>query len=203
MDSKCQRIKKALAHYNWYYFYEMWRRWISDRSKTHGYTKSEFAEELYNCGEYYYHNVEDFVKAVVHYGRAAALGLAKAQHMLAVCYRNGTGVAQNIHESGIWLKLAARQGLPDALFSLAVIHDTGDGAEHDVQEAVRLYQLAADKGHCMAQFNLASCLRLGDGTLPNGSYARKKFPLNGLIGQCNGQWAFPCTDHILGVHFCW
>ncbi len=64
---------------------------------------------------YCYYRIEDYVKSVYWYTKAAEQGYAKAQYNLGVCYENGRGVAKDIQKAIYWYSKSdtseAKEGL--------------------------------------------------------------------------------------------
>jgi hypothetical protein len=90
-------------------------------------------------------------------------GMAEAQSLLGIMYRNGEGVATNLEESARLTRLAAEQGIVEAQFYLGVMYGDGTGVARDISEAVRWYRLAGQWGCAEAQYNLGCCFHQGRG----------------------------------------
>ena len=52
------------------------------------------------------------------YTKAAEQGDARAQHNLAVCFKNGQGVEQDLEQAMTWYKKSAAQGYARAVQAL-------------------------------------------------------------------------------------
>ena len=82
-------------------------------------------------------------------------GLAAAQNMLGICYRNGTGVEQDYAEAVRWYTLAAEQGLDIAQYNLAGMYHLGEGVEQDEYKGFLYIKQAAEEGCTEAYTKLA------------------------------------------------
>jgi hypothetical protein len=96
---------------------------------------------------------QDYQKARECFQRAAEIGNAEAQYLLANMYDKGEGAPQNYFEALKWYRLAADQGNAIARFSVGVFYRDGLGVPQDYREAAKWIRLAADQGFDEAQFN--------------------------------------------------
>ena len=85
----------------------------------------------------------------------AEAGNAYAQYNLAICYRFGRGVKQNLPEALKWYRKSARQGFSPAIHNLAVCYEKGLGTPKDIPEAMRWYRFAASQGDTDSQLLLS------------------------------------------------
>lgn len=88
-------------------------------------------------------------------------GCEYAQYFLGCMYKNGEGVAPDIHEAIKWFELAANNGETDSQFNLGYIYHRGDGTQKNYQLAVANYSKAVMSGSEDAAVNLET-LRYGD-----------------------------------------
>jgi len=97
----------------------------------------------------------------------AEAGEVESQRMLAHCYLEGAGVAQDVNEASAWYKKAAATGDAAAAAQLGVLYDKGRGVTVDYAEAIKWYKAAAEKGSSQAQYNLGILTYYGVGTEKN------------------------------------
>ena len=97
--------------------------------------------------------VQDYVKAVLWYRKAAEQGNASAQYYLGVCYFNSAGVAQDNVHAVYWTRKAAEQGNETAQLSLGWCYYNGEGVAKDVVEAYAYFSLAG-KAHALGSKHL-------------------------------------------------
>ena len=102
-------------------------------------------------------------EAAEYFRKAAEQGLAVAQFDLAVRYRLGQGVPQDMVQSFKWLRLAAQQGHRTAQFNLALMYGMGKGTEEDVVQAFYWMRKAAEQGDADAQHKVALSYIHGQG----------------------------------------
>lgn len=88
--------------------------------------------------------------------RHAEGGDARAQRLLALRYRRGRGVPQNVTAAAQWMQSAAAQGLSLAQRDLAEFYEQGIGVARDENRALQLYRAAAAQGDPIARRRLAS-----------------------------------------------
>lgn len=101
----------------------------------------------------YYRN-HDYARAAAILGPAAQTGDARAETLLAIMYRNGSGLAKNYEKAAQLYQLAAAQGVATAQYDLAQMYLNGEGVSMDLQKAANWFQKAAEQGSTPAQFNL-------------------------------------------------
>ncbi len=75
--------------------------------------------------------------------RAAAQGLAEAQYMLAIQYRDGAGTTSDIAAAVSWLEKAALQGHSEAQRQLGILYRQGRGVPREDGFAEKWYRAAA------------------------------------------------------------
>ena len=71
--------------------------------------------------------------------RDAEQGDAEAQYELAICYRNGSGVEEDLEKYIYWLRLSAEQGLGHAIYRMCLNYAWGTGVEKDIEKAKYWY----------------------------------------------------------------
>ncbi len=107
----------------------------------------------------------------------------KALTELAICYRTGFGIEQNVQEAIQLYRLAVDQRYPPAQFYLGFCFFHGDGVERDCGEAARLYRAAALQGHSGSHFWIGNCYRNGNGVETNKLMAACFFRLADELGE--------------------
>lgn len=91
------------------------------------------------------------------YKKAAELGYARAQHVVADCYRFGLGTLKDGNEAVRWYQKAADQDYPLSVYALAEFHMWGSyGVEKSTEKAVQLWHKAAETGDVIAQHSLGN-----------------------------------------------
>lgn len=102
-------------------------------------------------------------RGVALYKKAANLGYAKAQHILAFCYQWGLGTEKDKFEAFRWYQKAAEQDYPQSVCYLADFYILGEGGvDRNIDEAVRLWKKAAEMGDKVAQFVLGNVYLAGE-----------------------------------------
>ena len=87
--------------------------------------------------------------------KAADQGFALAENQLGVCYRQGTGRAQNDEEAFKWFERAASHNLPKGLCNLGLAYLEGRGVKKDASQGINYLRRAAEKGLSKAEYHLA------------------------------------------------
>jgi len=124
----------------------------------------------YQIGKKYYDN-GDYDKAYPYLLDAANDGVADAQNLIGVCYKNGFGVEKDYSKAIYWYQKAANQGNALAQNDLGLCYDNGEGVVVDHLKAIYWYQKAADQGNATAQYNLGDSYMQGIGVEKDDSKA--------------------------------
>lgn len=146
-------------------------------------------------GDMYQHGygvVRNYPKAIMCYRKAAAKGVAKAQHDLGVIYRDGEVkesecVPKDFVEAVKWFSQAADQGLAYAQNNLGLMYGEGQGVPQDYAEAAKWYRKAAEQGEVLAQSNLGFSYELGNGVPQDNKLAYMWYNLAALQGNAIAQ----------------
>ena len=94
--------------------------------------------------------------------KAADLGYAKAQHIVAFCYQHGLGIEKDEYAALEWYQKAAAQNHPQSISYMAFFYEHSlAGLEKNTDEAVRLWKKAAELGDKEAQFTLGNLYDMG------------------------------------------
>ena len=101
--------------------------------------------------------------AVKRLQNAAKKGSSNALNDLALIYKQGDGVKQDMQKALEYINRAAEKKNPFALTNLGLMYGRGDGVQADSARAVALYQEAVALGHPRAHTLLAQRLMDGDG----------------------------------------
>jgi TPR repeat protein len=107
--------------------------------------------------------VEDYLQAYEVFKELAQQGNPEAQYNLAILYKQGRGVMQDVKQAVGWFRKAADAGIADAQYYLGHLYDKGEGVEQNYAEAFNWYQKAAEQGNAAAQTNLGVLYASGDG----------------------------------------
>jgi TPR repeat protein len=120
--------------------------------------------------------------------KAAAAGLAIAQHSMSKLARNGLGGPVDLDAFLKWAQAAANQGFTPALYDLGMFHlKPDDGRPADPTRAAGYLQRAALKRHAAAQFALATLYERGVGVQENAVQAFVYYSLALRSGEAAAQ----------------
>jgi len=110
----------------------------------------------------------------------AEIGVAEAQHRLAVMYQNGLGVSVNLPEAANWMKKSAENGYDLALHGMGFMYLEGEGVEKDINEAVQWLQKGVNKGLVGSMTVLADLYKQGIGVERDEAEAERLLKLAGF-----------------------
>jgi hypothetical protein len=98
------------------------------------------------------------------YQPKANQGYADAQFNLALLYKLGAGIPQDLKQAVYWYTKAAEQGHINAQYNLGSLYLDGDGQEvpQDLKQAVYWLTKAAEQGHVNAQYSLGRMYEYDD-----------------------------------------
>jgi localization factor PodJL len=119
----------------------------------------------------------DPVAGAIWLEKAAAQGLAPAQHRLGSLYEKGSGVARDPSKARIWYERAAAAGNVRAMHNLGVMHAEGGLGRPDFDAAAVWFRLAAERGLVDSEYNLGVLNARGLGGKRNLADAYKWFAL--------------------------
>lgn len=129
------------------------------------------------------------LKAMHLFGLSAARGDARAEYVLAVCYKNGgDGVLPSPEQAFYYFQKAADHGDIDALVKLALCWLEGDGVTQDISKAIKYFRLAADQGDADAAHRLSIVYSTGVGVPVDPAAATKWLELAAAFGQAESQF---------------
>lgn len=120
-------------------------------------------------------------KVIEYYQRAADLGYARAQVLLAQMYASGRGLEKNLRLAADWYSKAADQG--DARAILALLSFSADVKPPISQTAVAKCKQAANSGNREAQYCLGLLHEQGIGIEKDPSSAARMYYKAALRGQ--------------------
>ena len=106
---------------------------------------------------------QDYMTAYQIFKNLAEQGNPEAQYNLAILYKQGKGVMQDVAAAVNWFQKAADQGLPSAQYYMGHLYDEGEGVGKNFTKAVEWYQKAAEQGDPLAQTNLGVAYANGEG----------------------------------------
>ncbi len=113
----------------------------------------------------------------------------EALYRMALRYKVGDGVKQNLQQAAILFRSAAELGHLAAQNDYGVCLQNGQGVKKDCKKAVAWYQKAAEAGYASAQLNLGYCYDRGEGVVRSPSEAVKWYRESAEQGnawaQCN------------------
>jgi TPR repeat protein len=90
-------------------------------------------------------------------------GHAGCQWLMAHCFWEGLGVAEDGSAALEWLRKSAAQDFVDAVEEVGFRYWLGDGLKEDEEEGLRLIERAAGLGSAMAQSDIGRCYESGSG----------------------------------------
>lgn len=102
---------------------------------------------------------QDYAAAISWFRKAAAQGLADAQHNLGSIYYGGTGVPQDYATAASWFRKAAGQENSKAQTFLGLMYDLGRGVPQDYVQAHKWLNLGAAKATDASVRELATSSR--------------------------------------------
>ena len=108
-----------------------------------------YARMYYQRGQRLYYGKgcdRDLPAAVEAFRKAAEIGYAKAEDMLALCYHNGHGVQQDMRRAVEWRERAAIHGHAQAMFKMGLYRHSGMGGVINASEACYWFRMAAQHG---------------------------------------------------------
>jgi hypothetical protein len=131
------------------------------------------------------------------YQKAAKLGHARAQTVLASMYFKGEGVPRDYAQAAQWFRLAAEQGQPLAQNGLGWMYLKCLGVKCDSREAAEWFRKSAEQGYAIAQDNLAYLFEHGQGVPVDYPEAHKWYQLAAARGNSEGRQAMNILAQIM------
>ncbi len=125
----------------------------------------------------------DYLKAVEWYSKSAEQGCALGQFNLAIQYKNGDGVVEDISKTFEWYSKAAKQGYASAQDCLGDMYRKGEGVAQSYAEAFKWYSKAAEQGIADAQCNLGFMYYNGYGVERDKTKAIEWFKKAAALGN--------------------
>jgi TPR repeat protein len=142
-------------------------------------------------------------QALAEYLRAAKLGSAKSQNMVAWMYRFGLGTTIDYGQAMSWYQKAAAQGNAQAEEGIGRLYQTSGGVARDYAQALKWYEKAAAQGDASAQYSIGSLYLNGWGVTQNQAQARVWFQMSAdqgdyqakeMLAKMNAQGPQPRTS---------
>ena len=122
-----------------------------------------------------------------HFSRAMQLlspiaegGDPQAQHMVAIMYQNGLGVAQSDMAAYKWMRQAAEQDYGLAQHGLGFMYLEGECIAKNPEKAVEWFSKAAEQGLQGSMTTLAMMYEQGNGVEQNPEEAKRLYRLAGF-----------------------
>ena len=122
-----------------------------------------------------------------HFSRAMQLlspvaeqGDMQAQHLVAIMYQNGLGVAQSDLAAYKWMHDSAQQGYGLAQHGLGFMYLEGECVERNPAKAVEWFRKAADQGLQGSLTTLAMMYEQGNGVEQDAEEAKRLYKLAGF-----------------------
>ena len=110
---------------------------------------------------------DDYAESVKWAKLAADQGNADAMWVLALAYRHGRGMNQNIDTALKYYKQGAELGNAACQYGLGCYYTKGDYLKKDNKKAFELFRKAAVQGHGLAMKELGRCYEYGNGCKGN------------------------------------
>jgi TPR repeat protein len=126
---------------------------------------------------------QDFGRAAQLLRVAAEAGNPQAQYALGTLYKEGRGVAKDMHEAVRLFALASLGDQADAEVEYAIALFNGDGVDRNQKLAAALFRKAALTGNPIAQDRLAIILANGLGLPANPVEAAKWHMISKAAGE--------------------
>lgn len=121
-----------------------------------------------------------FSRALQYLSPFANDGDAHAQHMLAIMYQNGLGVAQSDDIGSNWMLKSAEQGFAIAQHGMGFMYLEGECVEKDGTKAVEWFTKAADQGLQGSMTTLAMMYEQGNGVDQDSMKAKELYKAAGF-----------------------
>ena len=147
------------------------------------------------------YNIGQYNKVVQMVQPLASEGNPRAQVLLARCYENGLGVAQDMDTAAKWFRIAADQNYAEAQVQLAYLYELGAGVPKNDTAVADLMGRAATAGNAEAQFNVAlyfSQGRYGFAKNPEESFRLAKMAADQGNAQAQ-RYVGACYEYGVGV----
>ena len=103
----------------------------------------------------------------------AEMGVAEAQHRVAVMYQNGLGVAVNPQQAAKWMRQSADNGYDLALHGMGFMYLEGEGVKKDPVEAAKWFKRGVEKGLIGSMTVLAEMYQQGNGVEKDPQQAKQ------------------------------
>ncbi len=113
----------------------------------------------------------DFARAAQIWSALAEQQDRRAQTLLAMLYRDGKGVTQNLQTAAEWYGRAAALGDPIAQGQLGSFYEDGRGVAMNAAQAAYWYRRSAEQGNAPAAANLGALYEAGNGVPRNETFA--------------------------------
>lgn len=118
-----------------------------------------------------------------YFEKSAEYGYSKGQYELALCYKNGFGVEQNLEKAFTWFEKSMEQGNENAEFEVGYAYLNGIGVIKNFAKAVKYLDNLAEKCTAEEQLSIGKRLLLGDECDKNEELAKKWFVLAATSGS--------------------
>ncbi len=105
---------------------------------------------------------KDPAKAIEYYEKAAGMDNSDAMVNLAIMYRDGIGVDEDLAKTAEWYEKAAALEDKYALNELAYMYQYGEGVDKNMDKAIELFNKGVELGDPQAMYNLGSVYYNGD-----------------------------------------
>lgn len=112
-------------------------------------------------------NLRSNEKAIYYGRKGALLGDAGVANRMAIIYKDGELVPQDMNKAVKYYKIAASHGHSIAQNNLGVFYANGEGITQDYGKAMKWFYKSAEQGFSSGQNNLGWCYEYGNGIEQN------------------------------------
>jgi TPR repeat protein len=116
--------------------------------------------------------------AINYYQASSSQGHPGGQFCLAMCYRKGTGISQDLDKAFQYFLQSGKQGHSWAQTEVGYCYLTAQGVEENLTEAIKWLKKAALRKEPYAQYYLGYCYRHGLGVAIDPGLSKKYFELS-------------------------
>ena len=133
-----------------------------------------------------YAGAEKYQQAIKYFNKACELSNELSCNMLAVSYKTGMGVRQDLSKAFKFYKKACDLNHASSCYSLGILHYKGQGTKQNFASAKRYYEKACNASNGDACNELGFLYANGQGVQINNSTAKKYFGRACDLGSQNG-----------------
>ena len=110
----------------------------------------------------------------------AELGVAEAQHRVAVMYQNGLGTTLSPEKAFDWMMKSAENDYDLAYHGIGFMYLEGEGVDRSPEEAAKWFEKGVEKGLIGSMTVLADMYKQGNGVEENPEEAERLLKMAGF-----------------------